>query len=818
MIKNGFFTSITARRGGLPVVKAATADDSDGGIFRRLSGRAGLFRFRIGNRLEYCRRLVLTVAADEAVRRAVLFPERPPDEGARHALGETIIENTPLGQTRLYKICGIQSGGISNVYTAIDPDRRRLFCLKESRALTGEGEKKKNEHLRAEAEIACRLGGHPNLLTLHSAFFRGGRLYLVYEYIAGGNLSSRLRRTRPDALTALRYAVDICRAMIYARQTIPGFVHGDIKPANCLIDDAGRIKLADFGLAGECDVRGGGETAAEGKRGKGKGRWGGTFDYMAPELFQADETLDRRPSDVFAFGVTLFEMLTGRRPNFTGPSPENARRAALNEEDLELLEKCSLPAEIKNLAALCLAQDPLERPAEFSTIKEIIENALPGIKNENETGETIFDAERAAERAAVRLALGEPEMAFAAAAEKSPATPRPAADVFVCAEKSAALALALSALGQNSKASKISLQNYLDHPENPAAVYAHARILFECRQFREAETFLSENLSEKAGAPALVLRGRTALHLNKRSEAAYYFKKALIVDPSNAEALRRLCGIYLDEGRFSKAFRLAGKAAKMHPHEFYFHAVVGGHHLRRGDLEKALAAYKRALCAGDARLATREAFIKAALEIYRREGGEDPARFEALLDEGSRFFGGRNEARRSAKRFLSDLVRLSGKCELCCALLALDEGVIEALELCGRAERRNFAAFLTAAYDGLTEEAAAGEAARLRLTDFYYPFGKLFYFLEMYPACEKVFSDSLKSGKKGGEYEFYYLAACREINGDLEAALKFYRKAMRLNRECELNRTGVRRVSAALEKMRRRESAPARTEEEEENL
>ena len=208
----------------------------------RLSIRAtqvvGWFRDK-GRQIRY-------LPGNEDLVSAVFSAEKTPVEGTRYRIGECVRIYGLDGECRRFKICGVQCGGFSNVYTVIDLDEMRPYCLKENRATLGD-ERRKNEKLAVEAEISLRLGTHPNLVTTYSAFFIRDRLFILTEYLPAASLDLQLKAGTLSIETALKYAVHICRAMNFARSVLPGFVHGDIKPGNCLITSSGDLKLGISG-------------------------------------------------------------------------------------------------------------------------------------------------------------------------------------------------------------------------------------------------------------------------------------------------------------------------------------------------------------------------------------------------------------------------------------------------------------------------------------------------------------------------------------------------------------------------------------------
>ena len=209
------------------------------------------------------------------------------------------------------------SGGMGEVYKASDTRLNRVVALK----VIGSGLAEVagiRSRFAAEARAVAALN-HPHICALYDTGHALGRDYLVFEYLDGETLAQRLRRGAIPPAEVLGYAIEIAEALDYAHRQ--GIVHRDLKPSNVLLARAGGAKLLDFGVAA---------LRATAYAGDGSGAYGretaplvasrpdeeeeivGTLHYLAPERFDG-QTADAR-SDVFAYGVMLFEMITNRKP------------------------------------------------------------------------------------------------------------------------------------------------------------------------------------------------------------------------------------------------------------------------------------------------------------------------------------------------------------------------------------------------------------------------------------------------------------------------------------------------------------------------
>ena len=204
----------------------------------------------------------------------------------------------------------IGKGGMGAVYKARQPVLDRIVALKILPAQVNGGPDF-TERFNREARALARLN-HPNIVTVHEFGQVSGMPFFIMEYVDGLNLRQLERAGRLSPREALQIVPQICEALQFAHDT--GVVHRDIKPDNILVDQKGRVKIADFGIA---KILGGPPaTGAAETRGVI-----GTPHYMAPEQVEKPQSVDHR-ADIFSLGVVFYEMLTGELPlgKFAPPS------------------------------------------------------------------------------------------------------------------------------------------------------------------------------------------------------------------------------------------------------------------------------------------------------------------------------------------------------------------------------------------------------------------------------------------------------------------------------------------------------------------
>lgn len=254
----------------------------------------------------------------------------------------------------------IARGGMATVYLAIDRRLDREVALKVMHPHLAEGDAGGAfvARFRREARSAARLT-HPGLVAVFDQGVDGGTSYLTMEYVAGTNLRRRI--SQEGALTlleSLRVTESVLDALAVAHRT--GLVHRDVKPENVLLGEDDRVRVADFGLA----------RAVTEVTSTSTGTVLGTVAYLAPELVQHG-TADPR-TDVYAVGVMLFEMLTGRQP-FTGETPiQVALQHVTTQVPAPSTHVEWIPSEVDELVAALAAHDPSDRPVDAAAALHLV--------------------------------------------------------------------------------------------------------------------------------------------------------------------------------------------------------------------------------------------------------------------------------------------------------------------------------------------------------------------------------------------------------------------------------------------------------------
>lgn len=249
-------------------------------------------------------------------------------------------------------------GGMGVVYKALDTTLDRTVALKFLPERVNKDETAKARFLQ-EAKAAAGLN-HPNICTIFGVEEFEHQVYMAMEFVEGGTLSEKIPFAKTE--DALIIAGQIADALQEAHTR--GIVHRDIKADNIMLSSKGQAKVMDFGLAklkGAMKLTRTSSTV-------------GTLGYMAPEQIQGGE-VDHR-SDIFSFGVLVFEMLTGKLP-FRGEHEAAMVYSIVNEEPQNIAQLLpELSPIVVNLINRCLEKDPAERYQHFDDITADVKRAL----------------------------------------------------------------------------------------------------------------------------------------------------------------------------------------------------------------------------------------------------------------------------------------------------------------------------------------------------------------------------------------------------------------------------------------------------------
>jgi class 3 adenylate cyclase len=289
------------------------------------------------------------------------------------------------GRYRVERFLG--EGAKKRVYLARDErlSRQVAFSLIKTGGLDEAG----CTRVRREAQAMGQLGDHPHIVTVHDIGEADGELYIVSQYMSGGDLEGSLQAAENRRLSveeALRIGGELCDALEHAHSR--GVIHRDLKPGNIWLTEKGTAKLGDFGLALSLDRT----------RLTQEGMMVGTAAYMPPEQALSGEVTGR--SDLYALGAVLYEMVTGRPP-FLGDDIVGVISQHINTAPVApSWHNSHVPRALESLILRLLAKDPTERPEGAAAVREQL-TAIASISQE-----VVAPKERAEANPLDRLAGG----------------------------------------------------------------------------------------------------------------------------------------------------------------------------------------------------------------------------------------------------------------------------------------------------------------------------------------------------------------------------------------------------------------------------
>jgi beta-lactam-binding protein with PASTA domain/tRNA A-37 threonylcarbamoyl transferase component Bud32 len=269
------------------------------------------------------------------------------------------IGNVLGNRYRLIELLG--QGGMATIYRARDSQLERDVAVKVLRAEYGR-DPDFSSRFRQEAQAAGSLN-HPNVVAVYDYGQDEAGPYIVMELVDGEDLSSVIRRTGAlPPRQAARIAADVARALAAAHAR--GFVHRDVKPGNVLVGRDGRVKVADFGIA---------RAVAEAQMTL-PGTTLGSVHYFSPEQARGEPATTS--SDIYALGIVLFELLTGRRP-WEGDSAASIAMARLSGPvPLPSGLRSGVPPALDAIVQRALARDPSGRFATAAAMADALDAFL----------------------------------------------------------------------------------------------------------------------------------------------------------------------------------------------------------------------------------------------------------------------------------------------------------------------------------------------------------------------------------------------------------------------------------------------------------
>ncbi|HET9266729.1 MAG TPA: protein kinase [Vicinamibacterales bacterium] len=288
-----------------------------------------------------------------------LSPEGPVHQAVSRGTGEQRLTAGTIIAGRFRIVAAVGRGGMGEVYRADDLELGQTVALKFLTAFQGDATAR--DRLRAEVRVARQIT-HPNVCRVYDIGESDGRLYLTMEYVSGEDLAALLRRVgylgREKTLEIGR-KIAAGLAAAHAR----GIVHRDLKPHNIMIDDDGEVRIMDFGIAVVAAELRGTETLR------------GTPAYMAPEQLVGRDISAQ--SDIYALGLVLYELCTGKRPVDASDRQEllRLRQSAPPVKPSALVP--DLDPSLERVILRCLDPDQRRRPASADSVARELSGEPP---------------------------------------------------------------------------------------------------------------------------------------------------------------------------------------------------------------------------------------------------------------------------------------------------------------------------------------------------------------------------------------------------------------------------------------------------------
>jgi len=288
----------------------------------------------------------------------------------------TLPAGTRLGPYEI--VAPLGAGGMGEVYRARDPKLNREVAIKVLPVAVAQ-DAERLARFEREAQLLASLN-HPNIAAIYGLDDEGDVLFLVLELVEGEELADRLKRGAIPLDEAQEIAKQIALALEEAHEK--GIVHRDLKPANVKLTPDGKVKVLDFGLAKAyaTDASGGtpldsGNSPTMTHAATMAGMILGTAAYMSPEQARA-KSVDKR-ADIWAFGVVLYEMLTGTQL-FHGETVSDTLAAVLTREFDPKTLPAATPAALRRLLRSCLERSPKNRLHDIADARIVIDELLSG--------------------------------------------------------------------------------------------------------------------------------------------------------------------------------------------------------------------------------------------------------------------------------------------------------------------------------------------------------------------------------------------------------------------------------------------------------
>jgi serine/threonine protein kinase/tetratricopeptide (TPR) repeat protein len=283
-----------------------------------------------------------------------------------------------IHQYQILRRLGSGAGGV--VYYARDTKLLRPVVLKMLKVPKGTGDSAPERVLR-EARLASAIE-HPNVCAIYEVGEVEGQSFIVMQYVPGRTLAQLIARGPLGLPLALSISVQISEGLAEAHCL--GIFHRDLKPANIMITDGGLVKILDFGLARRKTAEEITPPRTNGSKRPSYSARGGTLAYMAPEQFVTGQSSEQ--TDIFSFGVILYEMVTASHPfdapHLNQPAWQTARAIQYSDPDSPRQKRPQVPPELEQVILKALAKNPAQRYPSVAEMREALRTVMKTLQHD----------------------------------------------------------------------------------------------------------------------------------------------------------------------------------------------------------------------------------------------------------------------------------------------------------------------------------------------------------------------------------------------------------------------------------------------------
>jgi eukaryotic-like serine/threonine-protein kinase len=499
-----------------------------------------------------------------------------------------------------YEVEKVRRGFMGIVYVAYDRHRRQYVVLKtfQNKFLWDE---EAIERFNTEAELWMRLGNHPNIVRAYDLRTFLGKPHVVAEYVHGGPLRALVGHLQLQE--AIDYSIQVCWGMIHAVEQA-AIMHRDIKPDNIMVTLDGQAKVTDFGLARvlpgavnqwSSRVRGQRKAAAHLRVAETSEAIGGTLPYMAPELLGETPYVGSW-TDVYAFGVTLYEFFTGQLPFDSMRDESLIRMHRRSTPPDPRMIKPDLDPAITTIVMRCLAKRPADRYQSFREVEDALQLLREKLFGKAYTVTwPISDSaarERLTERGLAHMDLSEYSEALACFRQAVQIDPN-RADCWLNLSRAR---LKLWQYNETLQAVEEGLRRAVRRDEFGQLYGVRGEVYASMMQMAKAMESIDQGLSYTPNAPRLWReKGLLFQRLERLRDAQQCFVQAIAYDKLDSLAWRLLGDVLLEQDRPKKAHEAYSEALKLDPRSALTWARYGVCQFKLGKPREAIGSFDAAL-------------------------------------------------------------------------------------------------------------------------------------------------------------------------------------------------------------------------------